>query len=71
MDVDETEEDAEARNLLNKFIGSQVLLSGIESPVSTPGNVQRTIKITTSTTSSVSLTIRLNKFGCCIIGMPD
>ncbi|KAK9752686.1 Smoothelin cytoskeleton protein [Popillia japonica] len=60
IEVEETEEDAEARNLLNKFIGSQVLLSGMESqlsklPDTSPvGSVKHTTKITTTTTSSDS-----------------
>lgn len=60
---EDTEEDTEARNLLNKFIGSQVLLSGMEPHVKKQsshqhdageGKVQRTIKITTTTKTSVS-----------------
>ncbi|GJQ80131.1 hypothetical protein Trydic_g19411, partial [Trypoxylus dichotomus] len=55
IEDDETLDDAEAKNLLNKFIGSQVLLSGMESQASIPpGNATRTIKITTTTSSSDS-----------------
>nr|XP_022906552.1 titin-like [Onthophagus taurus] len=46
----ETIEDIEARNLLNKFIGSQVLLSGIES--SQDGAKRTVTKITTSVSES-------------------
>lgn len=52
----ETAEDAEARALLNKFLGSQVLLSGMESREShaTSGTLikKRITKVTTTTTVS-------------------
>ncbi|XP_018570913.1 titin isoform X2 [Anoplophora glabripennis] len=53
----DTEEDIEARGLLNKFIGSQVILSGMESrtsskttSVSPTSTVRRSTKITTTVT---------------------
>lgn len=60
----DTQEDVEARDLLNKFIGSQVILSGMESKTSStttenivsasPSNtVKRTTKITTTVTVSL------------------
>lgn len=61
----DTEEDSEARNLLNKFIGSQVILSGMESKtsssttcesvaaVSPVSTVKRTTKISTMVTVSI------------------
>ncbi|KAK4874661.1 hypothetical protein RN001_014021 [Aquatica leii] len=54
-DVEEgdTVEDAEARKLLNKFIGSQVILSGMESH-SSSSPVTTTVKRTTTTTSTSS-----------------
>lgn len=52
----ETAEDAEARTLLNKFIGSQVLLSGMESRQShsTGATVinKRVTKVTSTNTVS-------------------
>lgn len=59
----DTAEDVEARDLLNKFIGSQVILSGVESRTSTTSteenataaptsSVKRTTKITTTVTVS-------------------
>lgn len=59
----DTEEDAQARDLLNKFIGSQVILSGMESQTtsssttetfgsSPTSTVKRTTKITTTLTVS-------------------
>lgn len=52
----ETLEDAEARTLLNKFLGSQVLLSGMEAREShaTGGTFvsKRVTKVTTTTTVS-------------------
>lgn len=61
----DTEEDVEARDMLNKFLGSQVILSGMEtrssttttkeSVSSTPtSSVKRTTKITTTVTVSTS-----------------
>lgn len=55
--------DVEARDLLNKFIGSQVILSGIESSTSSTttkesttaspsSTVKRTTKVTTTVTVS-------------------
>ncbi|KAJ8972683.1 hypothetical protein NQ317_001703 [Molorchus minor] len=53
------EEDVKARSLLNKFIGSQVILSGMDSrttttakttTVSPDSSAKRTVKITTTTT---------------------
>lgn len=45
----DTAEDAEARMLLNKFIGSQVLLSGMEGHVPKAKAVRRTVtKVTTT-----------------------
>ncbi|KAF5290833.1 hypothetical protein FQA39_LY14595 [Lamprigera yunnana] len=44
-------EDAEARKLLNKFIGSQVILSGMESCSSSP-SVTTTKRTTTTSTST-------------------
>lgn len=50
--VGETLEDIEAKNLLNKFLGSQVILAGMESHVSHPAKtVRKTTKVTTSTVS--------------------
>lgn len=50
----ETAEDAEARSLLNKFIGSQVLLSGMEARGSHSATVvnKRVTKVTSTTTVS-------------------
>lgn len=59
----DTAEDVEARDLLNKFIGSQVILSGVESRTSTTttkdnvtasptSSIKRTTKITTTVTVS-------------------
>lgn len=57
--ADDTPEDKEARSLLNKFIGSQVILSGMEtrSSSSPSGTTSTTVKrtTTTSSTSKVSL----------------
>lgn len=59
----DTEEDIEARGLLNRFIGSQVILSGMESrtssktsSISPSSTVKRTAKITTT------VTVRSNNF---------
>ncbi|XP_031353277.1 titin-like isoform X2 [Photinus pyralis] len=48
----DTAEDVEARKLLNKFIGSQVILSGMETQTSSPpsSTVRRTTTTTTTTT---------------------
>jgi hypothetical protein len=49
----DTAEDIEARGLLNKFLGAQVILSGIESNVkasSTTTNSKRITKVTTTIT---------------------
>nr|XP_023020334.1 uncharacterized protein LOC111508923 [Leptinotarsa decemlineata] len=49
---DDTEEDIKARGLLNRFIGSQVILSGMESREGTPKTtdaIKRTFKVTTTT----------------------
>ncbi|XP_063904658.1 titin-like isoform X2 [Zophobas morio] len=46
-------EDVEARGLLNKFLGAQVILSGIESNVkasTTTSNAKRSTKVTTTIT---------------------
>ena len=48
-------EDVEARGLLNKFLGAQVILSGIESNVkasTTTSNAKRSTKVTTTITVS-------------------
>ncbi|KAG5891014.1 hypothetical protein JTB14_005788 [Gonioctena quinquepunctata] len=51
----DSEEDVKARGLLNKFIGSQVILSGMESregSMKTSGSAKKTIKVTTTITVS-------------------
>lgn len=59
----DSEEDVEARDLLNKFIGSQVILSGMESRTSSTttkdnagaspsSTLNKTTKITTTVTVS-------------------
>ncbi|KAF2898002.1 hypothetical protein ILUMI_08167, partial [Ignelater luminosus] len=52
--ADDTPEDKEARSLLNKFIGSQVILSGMEtrSSSSPSGTATTTVKRTTTTSST-------------------
>ncbi|XP_044253053.1 uncharacterized protein LOC123004018 isoform X2 [Tribolium madens] len=47
----DSSEDVEARGLLNKFLGAQVILSGIESSIkSTSSNAKRSTKVTTTIT---------------------
>lgn len=63
----ETEEDREARSLLNKFLGAQVLLQGMEPLVSaqSPGLVSQVerqrLVISTSSTDKVCFKVFYNK----------
>ncbi|CAH1109288.1 unnamed protein product [Psylliodes chrysocephalus] len=60
----ESAEDTEARNLLNKFIGSQVLLSGMENRDTSTSSSKRTAKCTEvvpASTTSTRKTIKITK----------
>lgn len=56
---DDTPEDVEAKNLLNKFIGSQVILRGMESVSSHPSTATSTSTVKrTSTKVTTTITVR-------------
>lgn len=68
----ENDEDSEARGLLNKFLGAQVILSGIESNIKTAGHVthgssgkKATTKITTTVT--VIMLFQLFLYVICLV----
>lgn len=55
----ESVEDAEARGLLNKFLGAQVILSGFESNVKATSQTRQSTKITSTITVSYKRILRL------------
>lgn len=55
----DTNEDAEARSLLNKFLGASVILYGMEQGAKSP--TSSSVNTTTSTTSSATLVNRVEK----------
>ncbi|XP_050434763.1 serine-rich adhesin for platelets isoform X2 [Adelges cooleyi] len=55
----DTNEDAEARSLLNKFLGASVILHGMEQGVKSP--TSSSVKTTSTTTSSATLVNQVEK----------